>query len=159
MSLSLTDLARRAALLFVASTLSACPDIACPDIAYIDAVTIRLDAAPAADETWELTFSPDGEPPCTLVLTADGALPVEDEPGCAPYESWGVYLVPGGIYDVQLQGSLSDDRPDEMALTLVIDGVTVIDDRFEPSYRTAYPDGAFCGDRSDGEVVVRLPER
>lgn len=139
-------LPRRVASMAVIAAAAGC---ACPDIAELDSVVIELDRAPAADETWELAVSPDGEPACTVLLTADDVIADPDDPDCARRSIW-----PGGDgYGVRL----SDEAPRTRDLALTIGGVVVLEASLEVAYRVYSPDGPLCGERLDGAVSLAVP--
>lgn len=141
---------RFAALCALALAATGFAGCACNDIGYVDTVSIHLDRAPAADEAWELTFAPDGEPPCTVLLTADEVRMDEQDPGC---EGRWVRPLWGDDYGVTLDYM----TPDRLDLVLRIGGAAALETSVQVPYRVHTPEGPMCGSYRDGAVSLEVP--
>lgn len=115
----------------------------CPDIYVPDALIISLDDTPAADETWTLDISLDGQPHCTLTWVG-GALEPDD--GCGEGDAWPLDDTPGFT-----RVSIPDFTPDQLTLALTIDGRSAGEVQAAPIYRTVEDEG-LCSITQEAQV-------
>lgn len=108
------------------------------------AATIR-----AENEQTSFTWQRPGSAPFGVMSLSDGHT-LRAESAAAPAISDGLRFV------VRDRGAHEDGGPEDLHITLTIDGATVADASFTPTYARDEPNGDFCGVWTHAEVALTV---
>lgn len=128
--------------------------VACPSVYYADSVNIDVDTGYVEGEVWELTITPEGEPPCTVVFDEGGPF-LDLGPTCPGFGGMSPWLdVQPGAERTRIM--LPDWLVDSARYALRIDGVMVGQTAARSDWESRYPDGPFCGEALDAEIPLAV---